>query len=42
MATTPIFMMPIAALLYGARIGWLGGIGTVLAVAGAVLLFLVR
>lgn len=42
MATTPIFLMPISIWLYGARIGWLGGIGTVLAVAGAVLLFLVR
>ncbi|MBL8727605.1 MAG: DMT family transporter [Planctomycetes bacterium] len=40
MATTPIFMMPISALLYGARIGWLGGIGTVLAVAGAALMLL--
>jgi drug/metabolite transporter (DMT)-like permease len=42
MATTPIFMMPLAALLYGARIGWFGLCGTLLAVAGAVLLFLVR
>ncbi|MBL9078755.1 MAG: EamA family transporter [Planctomycetes bacterium] len=37
MATTPIFLMPIAAWTYGARIGWLGLFGTVLAVAGAVL-----
>jgi drug/metabolite transporter (DMT)-like permease len=42
MATTPIFLMPISMWLYGARIGWLGGIGTLLAVAGAAFLFLVR
>ncbi|MBX3463804.1 MAG: DMT family transporter [Planctomycetes bacterium] len=42
MATTPIFLMPLAALLYGARIGWLGLVGTLLAVGGAALLFLTR
>ena len=42
MATTPIFMMPVAARLYGARIGWLGTVGTLLAVGGVVLCFLVR
>lgn len=42
MATTPIFMMPIAALLYRARIGWLGLFGTLLAVGGAGLSFLFR
>lgn len=35
MALMPIFMMPVARWLYGARIGWLGAAGTVLAVAGA-------
>lgn len=35
MATTPVFMMPVAAVLYRARIGVLGLIGTILAVAGA-------
>lgn len=40
MATTPIFMMPVAYLVYGARIGWLGGIGTALAVAGVAMCFL--
>ena len=39
-ATTPIFMMPVAAAVYGARIGWLGLTGTVLAVAGAAVLLL--
>ena len=42
MATTPIFMMPVAALLYRARIGWLGALGTVLAVVGVGVCFLVR
>ncbi len=37
MATTPIFLMPISMWLYRARIGWLGGIGTVVAVVGAAL-----
>jgi drug/metabolite transporter (DMT)-like permease len=36
MSTTPIFMMPLAAFAYRARIGWLGALGTGLAVAGAV------
>lgn len=36
MALMPIFMMPVARWLYGARIGALGIVGTVLAVAGAV------
>jgi drug/metabolite transporter (DMT)-like permease len=40
MATTPIFMMPVAALVYGARVGWLGLVGTLLAVGGAALCFL--
>jgi drug/metabolite transporter (DMT)-like permease len=39
MATTPLFLMPIAALCYGARIGWRGLVGTLLAVGGAALLF---
>jgi drug/metabolite transporter (DMT)-like permease len=42
MATTPIFMMPVAWRLYGARVGWLGTVGTLLAVGGVVLCFLVR
>jgi drug/metabolite transporter (DMT)-like permease len=36
MSTTPIFMMPVAAVLYRAPIGALGVLGTLLAVAGAV------
>ena len=39
MATTPLFMMPVAAVFYGARIGWRGLAGTLLAVLGAALLF---
>ena len=39
MATTPLFLMPVAALCYGARIGWRGLFGTLLAVGGAGLLF---
>jgi drug/metabolite transporter (DMT)-like permease len=42
MATTPIFMMPVARIAYGARIGWLGMAGTVLVVAGAAQLVLGR
>jgi drug/metabolite transporter (DMT)-like permease len=42
MATTPIFMMPVAAWLYRARVGWLGIAGTVLAVAGAAVCWLAR
>lgn len=38
MATTPIWMMPVAWLVYRARIGWLGAVGTVLTVGGAGLL----
>jgi drug/metabolite transporter (DMT)-like permease len=40
MATTPIFMMPVAAAVYGARVGWLGVLGTLLAVAGAIVVLL--
>lgn len=36
-ATTPIFMMPVARIVYGSRIGALGVLGTLLAVAGALL-----
>jgi drug/metabolite transporter (DMT)-like permease len=42
MATTPIFMMPVSAVVYGARIGLAGIGGTVLAVAGAIVLLLTR
>lgn len=42
MATTPIFMIPVAVVVYRARVGWIGGIGTVLAVLGAAMLFLWR
>lgn len=38
MASTPLWMMAVAAVFYRGRIGWLGGLGTVLAVAGAGLL----
>ncbi len=38
MATTPVFMMPVSRIAYGARIGVLGVVGTMLAVAGVVLL----
>jgi drug/metabolite transporter (DMT)-like permease len=37
-ATTPIFMMPVAKVAYGARIGVLGVLGTLLAVAGVAVL----
>lgn len=37
MATTPIFMMPVAYWLYRARVGWFGALGTALAVAGVAL-----
>jgi drug/metabolite transporter (DMT)-like permease len=40
MATTPVFMMPVARFVYGARIGFLGAVGTVLAVLGVGLLML--
>lgn len=36
MATTPIFMMPVARLAYGARIGLVGIGGTLLTVLGAI------
>jgi len=42
MATTPIFMLPLAAWLYQAPIGRLGAAGTVLAVAGVALCWLAR
>ncbi|HEX6812716.1 MAG TPA: DMT family transporter [Planctomycetota bacterium] len=42
MATTPIFMMPVSALVYGARIGRVGVAGTVLAVAGAAVVLITR
>jgi drug/metabolite transporter (DMT)-like permease len=42
MATTPIFMMPVSAVVYGARIGLAGIAGTVLAVTGAIVLLLTR
>ncbi|MBM4063110.1 MAG: hypothetical protein FJ265_18740, partial [Planctomycetes bacterium] len=41
MATTPIFMLPVAKFAYGARIGWLGAGGTVLTVLGVAVLLLV-
>jgi drug/metabolite transporter (DMT)-like permease len=37
-ATTPIWMMPVSFFVYRARIGWLGLLGTLITVAGAVLL----
>lgn len=40
MATTPVFMMPVAKLAYGARIGVFGVLGTLLAVGGAAVLLL--
>jgi len=36
-ATTPIFMMPVARVVYGSRIGGFGVVGTLLAVGGALL-----
>jgi drug/metabolite transporter (DMT)-like permease len=42
MATTPIFMMPLARLLYRAPIGRLGVAGTVITVGGAALCWLAR
>jgi drug/metabolite transporter (DMT)-like permease len=42
MSTTPIFMMPVATWVYGARIGLGGVVGTCLAVAGAAVCFLAR
>ncbi len=37
-ATTPVFMMPVAKVAYGARIGVLGIVGTLLAVGGVAVL----
>lgn len=37
-ATTPVFMMPVAHFAYGARVGVLGVVGTLLAVAGVAVL----
>ena len=42
MATTPIFMMPVAFLVYRAPVGWLGAVGTLLAVGGVATCFLAR
>ena len=42
MATTPIFMMPVAWFAYGARVGALGIFGTVVAVVGVGVCFLAR
>ncbi|MBL8752293.1 MAG: DMT family transporter [Planctomycetes bacterium] len=42
MATTPVFMMPVAYGLYGARIGRLGLLGTLVATAGVAWCFLAR
>ena len=42
MASSPLFMMPVSRFAYGARIGWLGFVGTVVAVGGAALLLLTR
>jgi drug/metabolite transporter (DMT)-like permease len=40
MATTPIFMLPVAMWFYKARVGPLGILGTILAVAGVAICFL--
>ncbi|HSM50413.1 MAG TPA: DMT family transporter [Thermoanaerobaculia bacterium] len=40
MATTPVLILPLVALLGQERIGWRGAAGALLAVAGAVALFL--
>lgn len=40
MAMTPLFMMPVAKIAYGARVGWIGLLGTVLAVGGVAVLLL--
>ena len=42
MATTPVFMMPVAFLLYGSRIGRLGVLGTLVATIGVAVCFLAR
>lgn len=41
-ATTPIFMMPVARMVYGARIGTLGVLGTLLATGGVAVCLLAR
>ncbi|MBL8751448.1 MAG: DMT family transporter [Planctomycetes bacterium] len=41
-ATTPVFMMPVARFVYGARIGALGVLGTLVAVAGVAVCLLNR
>jgi drug/metabolite transporter (DMT)-like permease len=40
MATTPVFLLPIARVVYGARIPAIGVLGTLLAVAGVAVLLL--
>lgn len=40
MATTPIFMLPLSMWLYKARVGALGVLGTIMAVAGVAVCFL--
>lgn len=42
MATTPILMLPVAIWFYRARVGFLGMLGTVLAVLGVAVCFLQR
>ncbi len=42
MATTPIFMMPVAYFVYRAPIGWFGGLGTLLTVVGVAVCLLAR
>jgi drug/metabolite transporter (DMT)-like permease len=42
MATTPVFMMPVAVWLYRAPVGRLGVLGTLLAVAGVGVCFVAR
>lgn len=42
MALTPLFMMPVARISYGARIGWLGALGTLLAILGVAWLLAVK
>lgn len=37
MATTPIFLLPVSVFVFGARVGGLGWLGTMMAVAGVVL-----
>ena len=40
--TTPLFLLPITRVAYGAKVGWQGLLGTVLTVAGAVVLVLLE